>query len=128
MEEPTLTDVVVAACRRVKAYLDDGYQAGWSRISDEAIELSRCVPCGPWKGGRLDLERYSGSQERELEIRGVSGALDLPRGPDQLWPLLAASQWIHVGKSTNVGLGQIEIRYGVARGFRGMSSHESSPC
>ena len=35
--------------------------------------------------------RYSGRQKTELEMRGVSGYLDLPDGPVPLWPLLAAA-------------------------------------
>ena len=35
---------------------------------------------------RFDLRRYSGRQRAELEPRGVSGFLELPRGPDPLPP------------------------------------------
>jgi hypothetical protein len=63
----------------------------------------------PWQGERLDLKRYSSSQDREFYVDGVSGWLDLPEGPGELWPLLAALPWIHVGKSTVVGLGQATI-------------------
>jgi hypothetical protein len=38
-------------------------------------------------GHRLDLVRYSGSQRREWELRGVSSTLDLPCGTAR-WPPL----------------------------------------
>ena len=52
---------------------------------------------------------FSARQGREFCVHGVCGLLDLPEGPGALWPLLAALQWIHVGKSTIVGLGQLQI-------------------
>ena len=61
------------------------------------------------QGRRLDLVRYSGSQKAELELRGVAGSLALPVGPGPLSPLLAAAVWIHLGKGTVMGLGQIKI-------------------
>jgi hypothetical protein len=73
------------------------------------LEQARAVRTAPWVGQRLDLVRYSGRQKRELEMRGVTGYLDLPDGPGQLWPLLAASQWLHIGKGTVAGMGQVMI-------------------
>ena len=77
IEQPTLADVVVAALRRLEAF--------------------------------LDVVRYSGRQKTELEMRGVSGYLDLPDGPGPLWPLLAAAQWLHLGKGAVVGMGQLVV-------------------
>jgi len=53
--------------------------------------------------------RYSGSQKAEVELRGVAGSLALPVGPGPLSPLLAAAAWIHIGKGTVMGLGQLNI-------------------
>ena len=66
-------------------------------------------PSKPWQGRRLDLVRYSGSQKAEVELRGVAGSLALPVGPGPLSSLLAAAAWIHIGKGTVMGLGQIKI-------------------
>ena len=112
--DPTLTDLVVAACRRVEALLPEPAREPWSELAREAIECSRGIPALPWRGGPADLHRYSGSQRRELELRGVSGHLDLPSGPGPLWPLLSAAAWLHLGKSTVVGLGRLTIRAVVA--------------
>ena len=59
---------------------------------------------------RLDLHRYSGRQRAELELRGVAGYLDLPYGPGEVWPQLAAAQWLHLGKGTVMGLGQLIVQ------------------
>lgn len=109
IEEPTLPDLIVAATRRIGAYLPAECRAVWKELSREALELARATPAGPWRGERLDLHRYSASQDAELDLHGVAGSLDLPRGPGELWPLLAAVQWLHLGKSTVMGLGQMRV-------------------
>lgn len=109
IEAPTLPDIVVAACRRAKAYLPADQFAAWDELSREALELARDTPADAWRGERLDLHRYSARQESELDLHGVTGTLDLPAGPGQLWPLLAAAQWLHLGKGTVMGLGQLRV-------------------
>ncbi len=109
IETPTLADIIVAACRRIKAYLPAEQQADWEPVSREALDTARHTPAAAWQGQRLDLHRYSGRQRRELELRGVTGCLDLPEGPGQLWPLLAAAGWLHLGKGTVMGMGQMEV-------------------
>ncbi len=109
IETPTLTDIVVATCRRIKAYLPADRLADWDESSRWALETARETPAGRWYGQRLDLHRYSGRQRAELELRGITGYLDLPHGPGQLWPLLAAARWLHLGKGTVMGMGQMEV-------------------
>ena len=109
IEEPTLADLIVAATRRIGAYLPAVGRAVWKELSREALELARATPAGPWRGKRLDLHRYSVSQDAEVDLHGVAGSLDLPRGPGELWPLLAAAQWLHLGKSTVMGLGLMRV-------------------
>jgi hypothetical protein len=41
VERPTLTDLVVATCRRIEAFLPAEQVAGWSALKHETIELSR---------------------------------------------------------------------------------------
>ena len=109
IERPTLADLVVAACRRVKAYLPLAERDRWDDLSRQALEAARATPAKAWRGNRLDLRRYSGRQHAELELRGVAGYLELPRGPGELRPLLAAATWLHVGKGTVMGLGQMNV-------------------
>ncbi len=115
IEAPTLPDIVVAACRRVKAYLPAGAQAEWDALSRQALDAARATPATPWQGQRLDLHRYSGRQRAELELRGVAGFLELPGGPGELSPLLAAAQWLHLGKGTVMGLGRLIVEQGTTR-------------
>jgi hypothetical protein len=112
VEEPTLADIVVAACRRVEAFLPETLWAGWKRYSAAALETARAVPHSAWRGARLDLHRWSARQQNELDLHGVAGSLDLPEGPGELAPLLAAARWLHVGKGTVMGLGQFEVEEG----------------
>ena len=116
VREPALTDLVVAACRRFRSFLPADGLADWDQLTQQAIAVSHEIPQGGWVGDRLDLLRYSASQQQELQINGVSGWLDLPAGPGPLWPLLAAAQWLHLGKSTVIGLGQLRITSSSATG------------
>jgi hypothetical protein len=108
VERPTLADVTIAALRRVQSLTTTSADAVWSD-RQSWLDMARGIASGPWEGDRLDLVRYSASQERELELRGVSGSLSFPDGPGPLAPLLAASVWLHVGKGTVMGLGQLQI-------------------
>ncbi|RUL87866.1 CRISPR system precrRNA processing endoribonuclease RAMP protein Cas6 [Tautonia sociabilis] len=108
IEAPTPADLTLAALRRVRSLAGSDADPLWSSRRDW-LDAARSVPHSPWVGRRLDLVRYSGSQRREVELRGVSGHLDLPAGPGPLGPLLAASTWLHLGKGTVMGLGQLII-------------------
>ncbi len=107
VENPTLADIVVAIHRRLGTFIPDCDQ--WKAIKSACIELARNTACSSWNGQRLDLVRWSSRQQDELEMQGVSGELLLPDGPGELWPLLAAAQWSHLGKGTIMGLGQLVI-------------------
>lgn len=105
---PTPADIVLAALHRVCALAGPDTDPLWA-ARRYWLELGRAVPFEPWQGRRLDLVRYSGSQKAEVELRGVAGSLALPVGPGFLSPLLAAAAWIHIGKGTVMGLGQLKI-------------------
>jgi hypothetical protein len=98
----------VAALRRVHALGGPVADPLWA-ARHEWLEVARAIACSPWQGRRLDLVRYSGSQRREIEMQGVVGTLDLPDGPGPLSPLVAAAQWLHLGKGTVMGLGQLRV-------------------
>jgi len=110
--EPQLPDITAAAIRRIGAFLEEECRSQWQEIGRQAIQIAREIPSGPWQGSRLDLQRYSARQRRQLELFGVSGYFTLPEGPGPLWPLLAAAAWLHVGKGTVMGLGQMLIEPG----------------
>ncbi len=93
----------------MKVYLPADRHTAWDDVARQALETARRTPAGAWQGERLDLRRYSARQHAELEFRGVTGCLDLPQGPGELWPLLAAATWLHLGKGTVMGLGQVLV-------------------
>ena len=110
IERPTLTDIAVAATRRVMSLLPAEDCSEWHALAERLHDIARRTAQAPWQGQRLDLARYSGRQQRELELHGVSGRLLLPEGPGPLWPLLAVAQWLHIGKGTVMGLGQLCVQ------------------
>ncbi len=108
--QPAPPDLAIAALRRIQALAAPHPDADalWNERRDR-IELARSIPVGPWQGQRLDLARYSGSQRSEVVLHGVSGSLPFPSGLSPLTPLLLASEWLHLGKGTVMGLGQVRI-------------------
>jgi hypothetical protein len=109
IESPTLADLTAAAWRRVAALLPEQRQADWRALQGPLLEHARQRPA-TWHGERLDLHRWSARQQAELDLHGISGVLDLPEGPGELAPLLAAASWLHLGKGTVFGLGQMEVQ------------------
>ncbi len=107
IEQPSLADITVAANRRVMAFLPEEDRSDWEAFGQRLLDIARRTPQGTWQGDRLDLTRYSGRQQRELDLHGVCGCLPLPEGPGPLWPLLSAAGWLHIGKGTVMGLGQL---------------------
>ncbi len=110
LEQPTLADLAVAAGRRVAALLPAADRPAWQALQPHVLALARRRPAGPWQGERLDLVRWSARQEEEIDLHGVAGRLDLPEGPGDLWPLLAAASWLHLGKGSALGLGQVCVQ------------------
>jgi len=106
---PTFKDIVEAGLGRLTLLMPKPLRPKWRQLRDRCLEAAEDRPGRPWRGRRLDLLRYSASQESEIELRGVAGTLDLPEGLAELWPLLAAMRWTHVGKGCVVGLGHLII-------------------
>lgn len=106
--QPTLADLVVAATRRVEAYLLEDLREEWSKLRPVLLEESRQRP-NRWSGQPCDLWHYSARQNAEVEMRGVAGTITLPAGVGPLWPVLAAASWLHLGKGTVFGLGQTVV-------------------
>jgi hypothetical protein len=111
IQQPTLPDLTIAALRRLQALAPAASVALWASRSAWLDEAQR-IPAADWRGAPLDLVRYSGRQKSEVELRGVAGELYLPRGAGLLADLLAAAAWLHLGKGTVMGLGQLVVAPG----------------
>jgi hypothetical protein len=118
LEQPTLADLAVAAGRRIAALLPAADRPAWQARQPHVLDLARRLPAGPWQGARLDLVRWSARQKCDVDLHGVSGVLALPEGPGDLWPLLAAASWTHLGKGSALGLGQICVLPGAGGATR----------
>jgi hypothetical protein len=106
--QPTLADLAIAALRRVQALGPEAAAAVWERRRDW-LDRTWMVKAAPFQGAPLDLVRYSGRQRSEIELRGVVGELFLPEGPGPMADLLLAATWLHLGKGTVMGMGQVVI-------------------
>jgi hypothetical protein len=105
---PALADLALAALRRFQTLAPEAAEAAWQR-RHEWLDRARAVPATLFEGRPLDLVRYSGRQRADIEVRGVAGTLVLPEGPGPLADLLLAASWLHLGKSTVMGLGRLCI-------------------
>ena len=109
LREPGLTDIAVAALRRISALAGCSSGETYRDLSYAVRAEADARPAGPWCGERRDFVRWSGAQRREIDLRGVAGGLDLPQGFGEIWPLIAAALWTHIGKGAVFGLGQPRI-------------------
>jgi hypothetical protein len=109
IEQPTLRDVVVAGCRRLAGFLPPTELVALRVLQESCLAVADTLAVQPFVGVADGVGRWSASQQRFIELRGVTGHLDLPDGPGPLWRLLAALQWLHCGKATVVGLGRVVI-------------------
>ena len=106
---PRLPDIIATSIQRLRTVLDREASEFLRSCQSGAIALADRTPAEKWVGEPCDLIRYSGRQKKELEFRGVVGFLDLPEGPGELWPFIAAAQWLHIGKGSAVGMGQLIV-------------------
>jgi hypothetical protein len=108
--QPTLPDVVAACIRRLRLAVPAAEtQALLDQCATEALQAATQVPAGQWRGSHATFHRYSARQDREIDHDGTIGSIDLPEGPGALWPLLLVGVWLHVGKTTVHGLGQMTV-------------------
>jgi hypothetical protein len=107
--EPSFQAIVRALLRRLSSlcYFHCGCELklDFKGLIKQA-SLVRTVRCDlRWQ----EQERFSGRQHRRIEMDGVVGTVtyETPDGSWQAyWPLLAAGEWVHVGKGAVMGLGR----------------------
>lgn len=113
IESPGPAEIALGALRRFAACMPEvqGESAPGTLLSlhDGVRDYAQGVQHLGWQGRRSDYSRYSARQRDEYGIRAVTGHLDLPEGSGEIWPLIAAAQWLHIGKGTTLGLGQLVI-------------------
>ncbi len=110
---PTLTNIVAFARHRVSSYLPEEARAvfAWDGLGQTLEQIAASTPAvqaSSWVTPEV-VKRNSARQGREVWLKGVCGAIDLPKGPGPIWPLLLAASWLHLGKHTTEGLGRITI-------------------
>lgn len=107
IEAPGLADIATAAARRAAGLAGEDRGEPYRNLIRGVQHEAAGLTAGPWRGERSDLVRWSAAQQREIDLYGVTGGLELPVGPGRLWLLLAAAGWTHIGKGTVFGLGQL---------------------
>ena len=108
IDQPTLSDVVVAVLRRIESLHIEPFAVDWRKLREEALAFATRIDCR-WEGGTLDFVRPSKPQQRMLVHQSVAGTLRIESNPGPLWPLLVASSWLHIVKGTTSGLGHVVL-------------------
>ena len=108
LRRPDFTQLVSALCWRVEALLPWAERSLWRTVTQECLHAAGTLPHSKFCGQPARLSRYSARQGAEITLEGVMGQWHLPEGPGELEPLLASGQWIHAGKGTVFGLGQLQ--------------------
>ena len=105
---PTPADIVLATLHRVCALAGPDTDPLWA-ARRHWLELGRAVPFEPWQGRRLDLVATRGRRRPRSSYAVSPARSPFPSVPAPFRSLLAAAAWIHIGKGTVMGLGQIKI-------------------
>ncbi|MDE7432718.1 MAG: CRISPR system precrRNA processing endoribonuclease RAMP protein Cas6 [Lachnospiraceae bacterium] len=58
---------------------------------------------------RVNVRRYSSTQDRKMVLSGIKGYVLLDMIPEQMLPLLLAGELIHIGKNTSFGFGRYSV-------------------
>lgn len=106
---PGFEDLIAAALRRIAGLAGMPRSPAYADLMRAARSVANQTVARQWVGEKCNLVRWSAAQQKEVELFGVTGSISLPNGPGFVWPLLAATQWCHLGKGTVFGMGHIEI-------------------
>ena len=108
IEAPTMTDIVAKGCRRIGSLLPEYVQPEWTEVKAELIAYAKTLSNLQWQGTKVAVKRYSARQHNDFAVPGVYGSLG-PFVPGILWPILNTLSWVHLGKSTNIGMGWLSV-------------------
>jgi hypothetical protein len=108
-EQLTLRDIAVAGFRRLGGLAQPEHRPLARALQETGLDAADGTASQTFVGSAGSVGRWSATQQQFIELRGVTGHIDLPDGPGGLWRLLTALQWIHCGKATVVGLGRLVV-------------------
>jgi len=103
--QPTLRDLMASLLRRISnlAY----FHCGVELQADYRGLLTRAEEHHPESSfQRIRANRYSGRQRARFRVDGVTGTMDVDKVPGEFMPWLILGQYLGVGKSTSMGMGQ----------------------
>lgn len=84
---------------------------GMKQTVYEIGDLTDCVlPDIAWQEAhRVNVRRYSSTQDRKMVLSGIRGFVQLDLISDQTLPVLLAGELIHIGKNTSFGFGRYSV-------------------
>lgn len=106
--QPTVRDIVSSIMRRLGnlVYFHGGREM---KLNYEAIIAKAENVSAEYALKRVRAVRYSGRQEKKIDISGIAGEITITNCPDELAAVLYAGHYIGIGKGTTMGLGEMII-------------------
>jgi hypothetical protein len=112
-QEVSFQELIRALLRRLSSlcYFHCGHElpVDFKALIERAASVRTATSTLHWQ----NQKRFSGRQEQWIEMSGVVGRVEYeaPAGDDlrPFLPLLAAGEWVHVGKGTVMGLGRYQL-------------------
>ena len=73
IERPTFADIALALSRRLFRLCDEENRESIRELTNTVVDEAKRLPADAWQGKRSDFIRWSGTQQRPLDLHGVSG-------------------------------------------------------
>ena len=112
VERPEFHVLVRNILRRVSSLYYFHCGERWETDYRGIIEAAKGVQLAEARTGWLDWERYSGRQQRRMNLGGLVGQATYQGDVAPFLPLLVLGQLVHVGKGTVFGNGKYEVVVG----------------
>lgn len=98
-----LQNLVFHFCQ--EASLPTSLQSQWREAKEMASAVRKVENAWHWQS----QHRYSGSQQRRIEMGGLVGQATFAGDFTSLLPLLVVGEWLHIGKGCDMGNGQYRL-------------------
>jgi len=106
---PTFFDIVSSICRRALLLSYFHCEGSGKPFHSEFLDMTQRVELIESNVMKMDYCRFSSRQRKKILMDGLMGSLKLRGDYGSFLPLLKAGEFLHIGKNTIFGYGQIKV-------------------
>ena len=108
LEEYHMEAIWNAVLRRI--YMLECFEGMESTVYDIEELVESVLPNIAWQETRrVNVRRYSSTQDRKMVLSGIKGFMQLDMITNQILPVFLAGELIHIGKNTSFGFGRYSV-------------------